>query len=62
MSRSEKSLGSIYDSLESLLEFFSSKKAEDTDKKTLSLIEHDLICLEARLSLFNTKYKPSKSH
>jgi len=57
-----KSLEGIYDSLENLLEFFSSSKAEDTDKTTLRLIEHDLICLEARLALFNNKFKPSKKH
>ena len=55
-------LESIYDSLESLLEFFSSSKAEKTDRTTLRLIDHDLICLEARLALFNTKYKPSRKH
>ena len=54
-----KSLENIYDSLERLLEFFASQSAENTDDRTLSMIEHDLVGMESRLRLF-TDYRPSR--
>jgi hypothetical protein len=54
--KQSRARGSIQDSLERLLEFFSSQMAEATDEKTLSAIEHDLIVMESRLKLF-TEYR-----
>jgi hypothetical protein len=53
--KQSRAKASIHDSLERLLEFFSSSTAETTDERTLAAIEHDLILIESRLKLF-TEY------
>jgi hypothetical protein len=54
-----RTIESIYDSLERLVEFFSSDTAGKADNKTLSMIEHDLVSVESRLKLY-ADYRPSR--
>jgi hypothetical protein len=54
-----KSLENIYDSLENLLQFFSSVEGGNSDSKVLSKTENVLLKLEQELR-FSTKYKPKR--
>lgn len=54
-----KCLENIYDSLENLLQFFSSIDGGNSDSKVLSKAENALLKLEQELR-FSTKYKPKR--
>lgn len=54
-----KTLDNIWSSLENLQEFVISSKVAKVDRKILSMIECELLCLEGKLRLFSD-YKPAK--
>lgn len=54
-----KCLENIYDSLENLLQYFSSIDGGNNDQKVLAMAEYSLLKLEQELR-FSTKYKPKR--
>ena len=50
----EKSVEGIRDSLKSLESFFSKDAAHETDRRTLSAIERELIKIESQLQMFSS--------
>ncbi len=56
-----KSLENIYDSLENLLQFFSSVEGGNSDQKVLAKAEYSLLKLEQELR-YSTKYNPKRKN
>lgn len=54
-----KSLENIYESLENLLQYFSSIESADTEHRTVSSIESSLLKIESDLRI-SSNYKPRK--
>jgi hypothetical protein len=58
--KSSKHLEGIYDSLENLLQYFSSVDCSHVSPSVLSLVQNTLLKLENELRLTTDNYKPHK--